>query len=215
MKLKDKNILSVETYNNAAKNYQDKFMEMDLYNDTFNQFCDLIKADYSRIFEIACGPGNVTKYLKSINPTFQIKGIDLAPKMIELAKINNPDVNFEIMDCRKIDTINEIFDAIMCGFCLPYLSKEECSKLIKDSSNLLNRDGLLYLSTMEGDYDKSGFEKTSFSGENEVYIHYHQADFLKEQLKKFGFEIISLVRKDYPEPDGTFLTDMIFIARKK
>jgi len=215
MKTNDKNILSVETYNNSAKNYQNKFMKMDLYNDTFNQFCDLIKVDNAKIFEIACGPGNVTKYLKSINPKFQIKGIDLASNMVELAKINNPDVDFEIMDCRKINEIKGLFDAIMCGFCMPYLSKEECSKLIKDSSNLLNRNGLLYLSTMEDDYDKSGFEKTSFSGENEVYIHYHQANFLEEQLNNSGFEIVNLIRKDYPEPDGTFLTDMIFIAKKK
>ena len=215
MKIDDKNILSVETYNKSAKNYQDKFMEMDLYNDTFNQFCDLIKIDNAKIFEIACGPGNVTKYLKSVNPKFQIKGIDLAPKMIELAKMNNPDVHFEVMDCRKINQITEKFDAVMCGFCTPYLSKEECAVLIQDSAKLLNSNGIFYLSTMEGDYEKSGFETTSFSGKNEVYIHYHQADFLKEQLNYSGFEIINLVRKDYPEPDGTFLTDMIFIARKK
>ena len=215
MKLNDKNILSVETYNNSAKNYQDKFMEMDLYNDTFNQFCDLIKVDNAKIFEIACGPGNVTKYLKAINPKFQIKGIDLATKMIELAKINNTDVDFEIMDCRKIDKIKETFDAIMCGFCMPYLSKDECSKLIQDSANLLKTAGLFYLSTMEDDYEKSGYETTSFSGKSKVYIHYHQADFLEKQLNNSGFKIIDLVRKDYPEPDGTFLTDMIFIARKK
>jgi len=215
MKLNDKNILSVETYNNSAESYQDKFMEMDLYHDTFNKFCELIKFDNAKIFEIACGPGNVTKYLKSINPKFQIKGIDLASKMIELAKINNPDVDFEIMDCRKIDEVKEMFDAIMCGFCMPYLSKEECSKLIQDSANLLYADGLFYLSTMEDDYEKSGYETTSFSGKNEVYIHYHQAAFLEEQLNNSGFEIVNLVRKDYPEPDGTFLTDMIFIARKK
>jgi trans-aconitate methyltransferase len=212
---KDKNILSVETYNNSAKNYQAKFMEMDLYNDTLNQFCDLVQVNNPKIFEIACGPGNVTKYLSSFNPKFQIKGIDLAPKMVELAKINNPDVDFKIMDCRKIAEIKETFDAIMCGFCMPYLSKEECSKLIQDSANLLNSDGLLYLSTMEGQYEDSGYETTSFSGKNEVYIHYHQADFLEDQLNNSGFTIVNLIRKKYPEANGTFLTDMIFIARKK
>ena len=103
----------------------------------------------------------------------------------------------------------------MCGFCMPYLSKEECEKLIYDSSKLLNNSGLLYISTIEDDYEKSGYELTSFSGKNRVYIYYHQAKFLSECLKKYGYEIIDLQRKKYPEPDGTFLTDMIFIARKK
>ena len=206
---------TIETYNNAAERYQDKFMEMDLYNDTFDKFCNLIQQENAEIFEIATGPGNVTKYLLSKRPDFKIFGIDLAPKMIELAKKNNPEAEFRVMDCKDISKVDRKFDAIICGFCMPYLSKEECAKLIADASGLLSTNGLLYLSTMEGDYDKSGFETTSFSGHDRVYIYYHQADYLTNCLIQNGFEIIDSQRKDYPEPDGTFLTDMIFITKKK
>ncbi|WP_405605869.1 class I SAM-dependent methyltransferase [Polaribacter sp. Asnod1-A03] len=211
----ERNKESVETYNKSASNYQDKFMKMDLYNDTFDTFCELIEHENSEILEIASGPGNVTKYLLSKKPDLKILGIDLAPNMVELAKENNPNADFKVFDCREISEIEKKFDGIMCGFCMPYLSKEECEKLIYDSSKLLNDSGLLYISTMEDYYEKSGYELTSFSGENRVYIYYHQAEFLSECLGKYGYEIIDLQRKKYPEPDGTFLTDMIFIARKK
>ena len=211
----ERNKESVETYNKSASNYQDKFMKMDLYNDTFDTFCELIEDENSKILEIASGPGNVTKYLLSKKPDLKILGIDLAPNMIEFAKENNPKAEFKVFDCREISKIELQFDGIMCGFCMPYLSKEECEKLIYDASKLLNSSGLLYISTMEDDYEKSGYELTSFSGENRVYIYYHQAEFLSKCLKKYGYEIIDLQRKKYPEPDGTFLTDMIFIARKK
>jgi len=206
---------TIETYNNAAERYQDKFMEMDLYNDTFDKFCNLIEKENAEIFEIATGPGNITRYLLSKRPDFKIFGIDLASNMIKLAKINNPEADFRVMDCKNICTLDRKFDAIMCGFCMPYLSKEECAKLIADSSELLSTNGLLYFSTMEDDYNKSRFETTSFSGQDRVYIYYHQADYLSDCLIKNGFEIIDLQRKDYPEPDGTFLTDMIFIMKKK
>jgi predicted TPR repeat methyltransferase len=206
---------TIDTYNKAAERYQDKFMEMDLYNDTFDNFCNLIQKVNAEIFEIATGPGNVTKYLISKRPDFKIFGIDLAPNMIELAKKNNPDSEFRVMDCKDISTIDRKFDAIMCGFCMPYLSKEESAKLIADSSGLLSTNGLLYFSTMEDDYNKSGFETTSFSGQDRVYIYYHQAEYLSDCLTQNGFEIIDLQRKDYPEPDGTFLTDMIIIAKKQ
>ncbi len=205
---------SIETYNKAAKNYQDKVMEIDLYNDTYDKFCALIDKKNPEILEVACGPGNVTKYLYSKRPDFKILGIDLAPNMIELAKINNPQADFKVMDCRNINKLNKKYDAIMCGFCMPYLSQQECSKLIADFSKLLNPNGLLYFSTMEDDYDKSGFETTSFSGQDRVYIYYHQADFLADCLITSGLKIIDLQRKDCPEPDGSFFTDMIFIARK-
>ncbi len=190
-------------------------MEMDLYHDTYHSFCVLIEKENAKVFEIACGPGNVTRYLLSKRPDFKILGIDLAPNMVELAKINNPNAGFQVMDCRDIDKLENKFDAIMCAFCMPYLSKEECAQLIADSSKLLSPNGLLYFSTMEDDYDKSGFETTSFSGQDRVFIYYHQADYLSDCLIDNGFQIVDLQRKVCPEPDGTFYKDMIFIARRK
>ena len=206
---------TIKTYNVSAKNYQDKFMTMDLYNDTYDAFCKLIKKNHANILEIATGPGNVTQYLYSKRPDFKIFGTDLAPEMIELAKQNNPQAEFAVMDCREIDTIDKQFDGIICAFCLPYLSKEESKQLISNSSQLLNAEGILYLSCMEGDYTKSGYETTSFSGANRVFVYYHQADFLANCLTESGYEVLNLQRKKYPEPDGNFLTDMIFIAQKK
>lgn len=207
----DRNKESVKTYNKAAKNYQEKVMKMDLYDDTYDKFCWLIDKKNPEILEIACGPGNVTKYLNSKRPDFMILGIDLAPSMIELAKISNPRADFMIMDCRHISRLNKKFDAIVCGFCMPYLSKQECSKMIGDFSKLLKPGGLLYFSTMEGNYDKSGFETTSFSGGDKVFIYYHQEVFLAACLIANGFD---LQKKQCLEPNGTFFTDMVFIAEK-
>jgi len=211
---KKKNEISVETYNKSAKQYQDRFMEMDLYNDTYDNFCKLIKAENPRILEIATGPGNVSAYLLENRNDFNLTGIDLAPNMVELAKKNVPNANFLMMDCRDVSQFEGNYDAIMCGFCMPYLSKEECVKLIEDSAALLKENGIVYFSTMEDDYEKSGYETTSFTGEDKVHIYYHQEVFLSEQLIKSGFKIVEIQRKKFQEPDGSFLTDMIFIARK-
>ena len=210
----DRNKITQSTYNSAAENYQDKVMGMDLYNDTYDLFCELVEKENADIFEIASGPGNVTNYLALKRPDFNITGSDIAANMLELAKANNPKADFLLMDCRDIESLDRSFDAIMCAFCMPYLSKEECSKLIMDASKLLHPNGLLYFSTMEDEYSKSGFETSSFSGEDKVYIHYHQEDYLMDCLTQSGFQLIDLQRKDCPEPDGTFLKDMIFISRK-
>jgi len=211
----DKYEKTIETYNKVAKQFQNNFMDLDLYNDSFDKFCNIIEKQNADIFEIACGPGNITKYLLHQRPDFRIFGIDLSSSMIELAKENIANADFKLMDCRDISQIDERFDAIMCGFCLPYLTREEAAKLISDASELLNPNGLLYISTMEGDYNESGFETTSFSGQDEIYIHYHQADFLTDSLKKYGFNVVDIIRQDYPEPDGTLTTDMIILAQKE
>ncbi len=209
----DKYEITIATYNKCATQYQDKFMDMDLYHDTYDFFCKLVEKKNADIFEMACGPGNITKYLLDKRPDFNILGIDLASKMIDLAKINNPSAEFQIMDCRDIEAIDKKYDAIMCGFCLPYLSKEESLKLINDASGLLRSNGILYLSTMEDDYSRSGYEGPSLSGDDKVFIHYHKADYLTKALKKNGFEILNLKRQKYDKKNGITTIDLIIIAK--
>ncbi|MBK9016952.1 MAG: class I SAM-dependent methyltransferase [Saprospiraceae bacterium] len=204
----------LKVWDNLAAVYQDKFMDMELYNDTYNAFIQLLEKPKSQIFEIGCGPGNITRYLLTKRPDFQITGIDMAPNMVELAKKNNPTAQFMVMDCREIDSLdNHHYDAIVCGFCLPYLSKEETAKLIRDSAALLNDGGLFYCSAIEDDYEKSGYE-TSSDGRFKIYVYYHEADFLEASLKESGFELVDVKRKIYPKPGGVIATHLILIARK-
>jgi len=206
---------TINTYNQAAKAYQNKFMQMDLYNDCYDLFCKHIDNREAHLLEVACGPGNVTRYLLNNNPNYKILGIDLAPNMVSLAQKNVPNATFRVMDCLEIDQLNSTFDAIMCAFCLPYLSKEQLTEFLLHSAKVLHTGGMLYLSTMEGKYSNSGFETTSFSGENKVYIYYYSREYLRGILEQYGFGIIDFRTKQYPEPDGSFLTDLIYIARKK
>ena len=87
-----------ETWNKLASLYQDWFMDLDLYNDTYDFICNSITKENAKILDIGCGPGNITKYLLSKRPDFDIYGIDIAPNMIELAEKNNPAASFAVMD---------------------------------------------------------------------------------------------------------------------
>lgn len=206
----DKTKVAVEVFNKRANQYQEKFMDVSLYNDTFDLFCDKITKENASVLELACGPGNITKYLLNKRPDLKILGTDLAPNMLELAKINNPAAEFKLMDCRDIATINKKYDAIMCGFCFPYLSKEEAVKLIHDASEILEPKSLIYISTMEDDYHKSGIRRGSYG--DEIYIHFHQADYLADALFENNFKLIEIQRKDFPNPDGTITIDLVLIA---
>lgn len=202
------------SYNNLAVQYQDKFMDMDLYHYTYDLFCKRLNKPDASIFEIACGPGNITRYLLNYSPDYKIWGTDVAEKMVELAVKNNPTARFEVMDCRDINKVDEKFDAVVCGFGLPYLTKEDAIQLIADVSSLLEKGGLFYLSTMEDDYNKSKYQGPSFGGPDRVFIHYHEAKYLTEALENNGFNIINLHRQNYPEKDGSITVDLILIARK-
>ena len=206
----DKTKLAVEIFDRRALDYQTKFLDFDLYNDTFDKFCELITKSNAEVLDLACGPGNISKYLLKQKPDLKILGIDLAPKMIELACSNNPRATFKVMDCRDICSLNKKFDAIMCGFCLPYLTKEEAIELIGNISECLNKGGVFYISTMEDDYERSGFQKSS-DGKDQMFIHFHQADYLQGALEKNELQLRTIERKEYP---GAKTMDLILITTK-
>jgi predicted TPR repeat methyltransferase len=201
-----------ETWNKVASLYQDKFMHLDLYNETYDLVLKALTQENAGILEIGCGPGNITKYLLSKRPDLKIFGIDIAPKMVALAETNNPTARFEVMDSRQIGKLNTKYDGIIAGFCLPYLSDDDCQKLITDSIQLLNENGLLYLSFVEGNPVNSGFQVSS--GGDRVYFYYHNLQELIQLLKKNQFEEIQVIKVSYLKSEKDKDLHTIVIARK-
>ncbi len=201
-----------DTWNNVASIYQGKFMDLDLYNDTYDYICNSVTKQKAKLLEIGCGPGNITKYLLTQRPDFDIFGIDIAPNMIELARKNNPTANFAIMDSRQIRSLDKKYDGIISGFCLPYLSQTESNELISNSYDLLNDNGIFYLSFVEGDPDKSDF-KVGSGGR--VYFNFHNLDDLKIQLINTQFDDIKTFRVKYKTSETEFDIHTILTAKKK
>lgn len=201
-----------ETWNKLASLYQDRFMNLDLYNSTYDLICNLIKVQNARILELGCGPGNISKYLLNKRKDFDLLGIDVAPNMIELAKINNPKGQFLQMDIRNIDEFKEKFDGIISGFVLPYISHLDCKKILNYCYNLLNEGGLLYLSIVEGDLDKSDFKTSSTS--DRTFFYYYNLDELKQQLTNLKFEPPIVKKVDYKKSETKIETHTILITFK-
>lgn len=207
----DKYQETFKTWNKIASLYEARFMDLNIYDDTYDLFCKSLQKPQASILEIGCGPGNISKYLISKNPDLKIKGIDISENMIDLAQKNNPSAVFEVMDCRDVDQLTDTFDGIICGFCIPYLSRVDCLKLISDCKSLLNSAGVLYISFVDGDYDESRF--LSGSSGDRTYFYYHPVSFVEDCLKARGFEMIALLNKNYPKPDGSEETHTIIISR--
>ena len=211
--MEDRYLETYKTWNNIAQLYEDKFMKLELYDDTYKSFSDLLSRPDSNVLEIGCGPGNITRHLLDLNPTLKVLAIDISKNMIDLAKRNNPEVDVQVLDCRNLKTINTKFDGVICGFIIPYLSKLDCSKLIFDCSNLLTEKGALYLSFVSGDYEKSGF--ISGSSGDRVYFYYHEFKRIKQELELNDMTVVDFIEKEYKKSDNTSETHTILIAKKR
>lgn len=133
--------------------------------------------------------------------------------MLKLAKKNNPTAKFAIIDIRDIETLNDLYDGIVCGFCLPYLSPTDTIKLIKDSYSLLTQGGILYLSFVDGNPTNSGF-KISSSGDR-MYFYYHELDTINTALIEGGFSDIEISNIPYIKSDNTTEIHTIILGMKR
>jgi len=202
-----------ETWDKVAKLYEDKFMHIDLFNDTYDRFCDLIVKAIHLFSKSVAGPGNISRYLLHKRPDLILHGIDISPNMITLAKANNPSATFSVMDCREIHQLENRYDGIISGFCLPYLSEADVSKLMKDVKNLLEEDGVFYISYVPRNKSDSGF-LTGSTGDR-TYFYFHTPEFLSGELKANGFETITLFHKTFRRENGTEEANTIILAKKK
>lgn len=210
----DKTKLAVSIFDRCAKDYEDKFMDQDQYEDSLSLFCRRLEKENAAVLELACGPGNITRYLLQRRPDLRILATDLSVNMLELARKNNPGAEFRLLDAREVASTGQKYDGIVCGFGLPYLSREEAIRLIRDVSQTLYPGGLFYLSTVEGDYGQSGL-KSSSSGEGpQIYFYYHQTDYMMEALAENGLELLDLNRKVNPEVREAFSQDLVLLARR-
>lgn len=202
---------TIDTFNKLAQQYQDKYLDADIYHPSYQELLHYVPKNTAKVLDIGCGPGNISCYLQSKLPALNITGIDPAPKMIALAKQNLPQATFLVMDARDIHVIEELFDVIICGFCLPYLSQNDSAVLIGNCAKLLAPKGVLYLSTMEGDYAGSGYDSNAKG--DQVYTHFHSGQSLKQCLNDNGLEVKVENRQAFTRDDGRVHTDLFLIAQ--
>lgn len=204
---------AAEIFDKYASQYEEKYMQVDLYKDSLNVFIENLNGNNAHILDLGCGPGNMMKYISDKNPVYKIMGTDLSPNMLKIAEKNNPSARFRLLDIRKTGEIEETFDGIICSFGIPYLNKTEVHQLIKDCYERLQLKGMFYLSTMEGPHSISG-NLNSSSQKETLFTWYYEADFLKDTLENIGFKVIHLQRLINPNERNDKVNDLIIIAEK-
>jgi SAM-dependent methyltransferase len=220
---------TLRTWNGLAQMYSERFFEVTLYHDSYQAFLDRLainkkSGECLRVLDIGCGPGILGKYLLTHTEQrglqLQLTGVDAAPNMIDIAQKLFPQCRWLVMDCRKLlhgliseeerDTLE--YEGVAVGFCIPYLTGEECKALLRDCHSLLQKHGSIYVSFVPSDCDKSEY-KSSKSGQR-VYFHYYEEEQVRNWLGEAGFGDIACIHVDFPRPNDEIEVHSIIIATK-
>ena len=203
--------ISAGAFDKLADRYREKYMDLAMYDEFYREFCDLLPQGRACVLDAACGPGNVSRYVMAQRPEMDLMGIDLAPRMVELARAAVPSAQFVVHDLRQLAELKRRFNGIICAFGLPYLSGEEALAFIKSAGEFLEPNGAFYLSTMLGRSEDSGLERCS-SGD-QVYVTYYTEEQLVGWLQDAGFTVVRKEGLASPSAAPKSTTDLIVIAR--
>jgi len=205
--------ITFKTWDAIVLAYERQFMDLNLYDDSYELFLSSLDKPNARILELGCGPGMITRFMIQRFPDLNYTASDVSAQMINRAESNVPQVKFKVLDCRNLSSIKQQVDGVICGFTLPYLSKEDRLKLVSDCAGLLSDKGILYLSYVAGDQtepvcmtDKEG---------NSLYFYYHQTEEFKKELEVHDFELIDTINLVYKKKEGVEEEHTVIIARKK
>jgi len=94
----------------------------------------------SKIIDIGCGPGNSTQVLVQRWPDSDIIGIDNSPAMIEKAKKDYPNQEWQLLDAGT-DKIAGKFDIVFSNATIQWIPDH--AKLLKKLHNILSDTGIM------------------------------------------------------------------------
>ena len=102
-----------------------------------------LKTDGNKLLDVACGTGKHIGYLKR---HYNVTGVDISDKMLDLAIARYPDVQFHQADMMDME-LGRDFDVLVCLFSsISHLKTyENLGKALKNFSKHLKKGGVLII----------------------------------------------------------------------
>jgi 2-polyprenyl-3-methyl-5-hydroxy-6-metoxy-1,4-benzoquinol methylase len=103
----------------------------------------------AKVCDAGCGPcGPVARMLA--NSGLDVTGIDLSRQCVELARLEQPGIQFEQMDIGAMSFPNGSFHGLVAYYSLHYQPKARLGAIVREFARVLAPDGLLLIVAKEG-----------------------------------------------------------------
>ena len=178
-----------ELYEATADGYADMMdseIYLPLYAETMGRLRDAISHVPGCLLDVACGSGHMLRrYHEEFDPTRPLVGVDLSPRMVEIATGRLPaDAIVMATDMRELDQIEpESAAAVLSFFALHHIDPVGSRAALREWHRVLAPEGRVFVATWEG----TG--PIDYGGEAEIVALKHAADDLATWVREGGFRI--------------------------
>ena len=172
-------------------------------------FADLVRADGNlRVADLGCGPGRVSDYLASLG--LDTVGVDLSPRMIEIARRSYPSLRFEVGSVTALDLPDGQLGGVIAWFSIFHTPADELPTVFGEFHRVLAPGGQLLVATHSGD----GLEAPEQAYGHPVSYELHLLPLprLSALLAAAGFTLTAEMHQPYPAKPGRSVS--ILVAQK-
>jgi len=172
-------------YDKIAELY-DEFRDRFSHNAELGEFMSLVRPG-GHVLDVGCGSGkSVARTL--VDNGFQVTGIDISQKMVDLAKHRVPEAIFEVGDMTALVYEDQSFDGIVSTYAVFHVPRTKHFSLFLDFRRLLKNGGALLVSV--GSVESDGVWEWEEFQSVPMYWSHHDPKKSVELLKSVDFEII-------------------------
>ncbi len=187
-------------YNKIAEEYtKEHSYEENLSIPSLKEFLTYLPQN-AKVLDVGCGGGQDSNFLRDNG--CEVFGIDISVEMIKLAKEHFPGISFRVIDLIEFES-NIGFDGIWCSRVFHNISISQQDKFIEKINSLLNKEGILYLTSVTSEKDieeiKNGLNikrLTEDSFKTLILKHSFKIQSFKYWAGLMGMDIIAKKRND-------------------
>ncbi|MFG3258611.1 class I SAM-dependent methyltransferase [Streptomyces sp. NPDC048172] len=191
------------SYDADATGYADEtrnlLSELPPERDVMAVFAERVRAaGGGPVADVGCGPGRITAHLRDLG--VDAFGIDLSPRMIEVARREHPGVRFEVGSMTRLGLADGSLAALLAWYSIIHVPDDAIAPVLAGFRRALRPGGLLLLGFHVGDPapPESRRDGAADGAEwPESYVRRRQPDQVASWLDEAGFTA---------EPDPTLTT---------
>ena len=140
----------IRLYSEHSSLFDEKIGSLKNYDESYTYFLKNAKRN-GNLLDLACGPGNVSAFIRKLKPEIEITCVDLSDNMLEIAKKKLVKGSFYKSDILDIAVPEKKYDLITCAFGIPYIESSEVGKFVDEVTRFAKKDTAVYISCMAGD----------------------------------------------------------------